>query len=354
MGEQVRTQTSLNGWLVIDKPPGITSYDVIRRLKRHLPKALKIGHAGTLDPMATGVLPVALGQATRLIEYVHTHPKAYEARWVGGARTDTDDATGRVIESLSHDELRRVLSHYSVSDVRRAFYGMVGVYRQTPPMVSARKVAGKRLYELSRAGTVIPRDERPVVIYTVHIRHLSLHTDPPIVDFYVRTSKGTYIRTLVQDIGIKLGLPAHLGYLRRTESGGFTLKHARSLDHVLERLKEDEGAFRTLLYPLHAPLQGVRLTVPPSFFSSIQNGRSLLFKMEEASESIATQDLNIVDRHKERVEAMRFAEMVDGVMQLQSLVQLFHENGQLLALYRFVGKQGKALVLRAEKVFPAE
>lgn len=325
-----------NGWLVIDKPSGMTSYDVIRRLKPFLPKALKIGHAGTLDPMATGVLPIALGQATRLIEYVHTHPKAYEARWIGGSRTDTEDFTGNIIESLPPDALRRLVTYHHPNEIRKAFYGMIGVYRQTPPMVSARKVGGKRLYQLSRAGQVIPRERRPVVIYTLRVKAISLDSDPPTVDFYVRTSQGTYIRTLIQDIGVKLGIPAHLGALRRTESGGFTLKEARSLEDVLERLHHGPDAWQTLLYPLHLPLPGIPLRIPHAFLSSIQNGRTVHLKQEMVHErSLGTFSA---------LKHLRFSP--------HGLVQLFDEHDRLLALYRLVDKQERTYVLKAEKVFP--
>lgn len=336
MDDGATMQSFFNGWLVIDKPAGMTSYDVIRRLKRFLPKTLKIGHAGTLDPMATGVLPIALGQATRLIEYVHAHPKAYIARWIGGSRTDTEDFTGNVIEALPSDMLRQLFTNYRADDIRRAFYGMIGVYRQTPPMVSARKVGGKRLYQLSRAGMVIPRASRPVLIYTLRIMAISLDRDPPTVDFYVRTSQGTYIRTLIQDIGIKLGIPAHLGALRRTEGGGFTLRAARPLAHVLELLEDDPDAWQTLLYPLHTPLRGIPLRLPDIYVPSIQNGRLLYLKKE--------------DVHAWSMQA--FLASAHPHIPPHSLIQLIDENDHLLALYRMMGEEEKTYVLKAEKVFP--
>lgn len=217
-----RPMSPIEGFFIVDKPPGVTSHDVvarIRRLLRPLYGKVKVGHAGTLDPAATGVLPVAVGRATRLVDELHALPKAYRAEWIGGTATDTDDATGRVVEQRPADGL-------SPESVRRAFQAFVGEIAQVPPMVSAVKVGGRRLYERARRGETVSRSARRVRIYSLDILAMDLMRPDPRVHFQVRCSAGTYIRTLCADIGRALGVPAHMGRLVRTDCAGFALDRA--------------------------------------------------------------------------------------------------------------------------------
>ncbi|NQV48607.1 MAG: tRNA pseudouridine(55) synthase TruB [Rhodospirillaceae bacterium] len=210
----------VHGWLIIDKPAGITSSAVVGRVKRAL-NAAKAGHGGTLDPMATGVLPIALGEATKTMSYVMDGEKQYRftARW-GQART-TDDAEGDITHS---------------SDVRPSREAIVGILPdftgdivQVPPAFSAIKVAGRRSYELARAGAAVELAAR-----TIHIDHIEL-THMPDADhgtFEVTCGKGSYMRGLARDLGIKLGTFGHISALRRTKVGPFEENAAISLDNV--------------------------------------------------------------------------------------------------------------------------
>ncbi|QZA33710.1 tRNA pseudouridine(55) synthase TruB [Hydrogenibacillus sp. N12] len=217
----------MDGFFIVDKPPGMTSHDVVERLRRLLRPwgRPKVGHGGTLDPEATGVLPIGVGRATRLLDYLHLLPKRYTAEWIGGAATDTEDWTGRVIEEKAAVGL-------DPAAVRAAFRRFVGTYDQTPPMVSAVKVGGVPLYERARRGETVARSPRRVVIEALEILAMDLDRPDPRVVFDLRASSGTYVRTLCVDVGRALGLPAHMGWLVRTESGGFSLSEARTLEEL--------------------------------------------------------------------------------------------------------------------------
>lgn len=210
------------GVLLVDKPQGPTSHDVIAQLRRAL-GTRTIGHAGTLDPMATGLLVVVVGRYTRLSQYLTGADKAYLAEVTFGARTTTDDAAGEVVERgdpSSLDEER----------VRRALGGFLGVQQQIPPAYSAIQIGGERLYDKARRGEAVDVPAREVTIHDVE----TLEWRPPTVRFVVRCSKGTYIRSLARDLGEAVGVPAHLSSLRRTASGAFTLAEARTLPSLLE------------------------------------------------------------------------------------------------------------------------
>ena len=216
----------MDGVIVIRKEKGFTSHDVVAKLRGIL-HMKKIGHTGTLDPDAEGVLPVALGKATRLVDMITDKEKTYEAVMRLGVVTDTQDMSGTVLSqttelSVTEEELCTVVSSF------------VGDYMQVPPMYSALKVNGKKLYELAREGKTVERKPRPVHFYEIEIPDISF----PQVRFRVTCSKGTYIRTLCHDIGEKLGCGAAMESLLRTKVGRFTLDDAITLAQTEEAVQE--------------------------------------------------------------------------------------------------------------------
>lgn len=216
----------MDGVIVIRKEKGFTSHDVVAKLRGIL-HMKKIGHTGTLDPDAEGVLPVALGKATRLVDMITDKKKTYEAVMRLGVVTDTQDMSGTVLSqttelSVTEEELCTVVSSFE------------GDYMQVPPMYSALKVNGKKLYELAREGKTVERKPRPVHFYEIEILDISF----PLVRFRVTCSKGTYIRTLCHDIGEKLGCGAAMESLLRTKVGRFTLDDAITLAQTEEAVQE--------------------------------------------------------------------------------------------------------------------
>ena len=218
--------------MAVWKPEGWTSHDVVAKVRRLL-KMKRIGHAGTLDPMVTGVLPLCLGRATRVVEYVQDRPKAYTATLRLGLATDTEDITGEVIErsdniSVTPAQIQAALAHFE------------GTIDQVPPMFSAVKVDGKRLYELARQGKTVERKSRKVTIYQIELISTNLQTDEPEITFSVECSKGTYIRTLCVDIGKALGVPATMAKLIRTMSGGITQKSCLTIEQIEQLAQADQ------------------------------------------------------------------------------------------------------------------
>ena len=215
----------MDGILVIRKEKGYTSHDVVANLRGIL-HMKKIGHTGTLDPAAEGVLPIALGRGTRLVELLTEKEKTYEAVLRLGVSTDTQDMTGTVLSEMPVT--------VTEEEVREAVESFVGEQMQVPPMYSALKVNGKKLYELAREGKTIERKPRPVVFYEIRIMDISL----PLVRISVTCSKGTYIRTLCNDIGEKLGCGGAMEELLRTRSGNFTLEESLMLSQVEEAVSD--------------------------------------------------------------------------------------------------------------------
>lgn len=207
-----------SGILVIDKEKGYTSFDVVARLRSIL-HIKKIGHTGTLDPDATGVLPVCIGKATKMCELITAYDKEYDAVMRLGVATDTEDISGNVIEEAD-------VSGVTEEDVRKAVSSFIGEYMQTPPMYSAKRINGKHLYELAREGVTVERKPVRVNISDIEIKDMAL----PRVSMRIACSKGTYIRTLCKDIGQAMGIPACMEELRRTRSGSFTLADAVQID----------------------------------------------------------------------------------------------------------------------------
>ncbi|GAA3406562.1 tRNA pseudouridine(55) synthase TruB [Paenibacillus hodogayensis] len=216
------------GVLPVNKPAGFTSHDVVAKVRRLLGMK-RIGHTGTLDPQVTGVLPLCLGRATRFVEYIQELPKEYEAELTIGYSTDTEDWTGETVERLNPGEA--VLTEQNVAAALSAF---IGTIEQVPPMYSAVKVGGKKLYELAREGKEIERKARTVEIYELETTGLELTSDYPTIRFRVLCSKGTYIRTLCVDIGKALGYPAVMTGLVRSRSGSLGLADCLSLEQIGE------------------------------------------------------------------------------------------------------------------------
>jgi tRNA pseudouridine55 synthase len=208
--------TGIDGLLIVDKPEGITSMGVVREVKRRF-GIKKVGHIGTLDPFATGVLPVVMNEGTKVVPFLEEEPKEYEAILKLGEETTTDDWTGEVIS-------RQPWEGTLPETVHEAFRAFLGKIHQIPPMFSAIKVQGQPLYRLARKGIEIERKEREVTIFDLRVNTILL----PNVAFRVSCSKGTYIRTLARDLGKKIGCGAHLLRLRRVRSGPFTLDRSIS------------------------------------------------------------------------------------------------------------------------------
>ncbi|QHW34908.1 tRNA pseudouridine(55) synthase TruB [Paenibacillus rhizovicinus] len=216
----------MDGILAVWKPAGWTSHDVVAKVRGIL-KVKRIGHTGTLDPQVTGVLPLCIGRATRVVEYVQDRPKSYEAVMQFGLATDTEDLTGTITKELPSVSLTET----QIRDVLASFIGEID---QVPPMFSAVRVDGKRLYELAREGQVIERQSRKVTIYELDLLEVQLNQPHPVIRFSVVCSKGTYIRTLCVDIGEALHVPSVMVKLIRTMSGGFTQEHCLTLEEIAQ------------------------------------------------------------------------------------------------------------------------
>ncbi|MFD1774426.1 tRNA pseudouridine(55) synthase TruB [Paenibacillus rhizophilus] len=231
--------SELEGVLAVYKPAGFTSHDVVAKTRRMLGMK-RIGHAGTLDPQVIGVLPLCLGRATRIVEYIQELPKEYIATLRLGMSSDTEDLTGTVTETA--EEVR-----VTEEEVRRTLDSFRGIISQTPPMYSAVKVGGKRLYELAREGKTVERKSREVEIYEIEMSDMVWSGRFPDITFRVLCSKGTYIRTLCVDIGHALGLPGVMVKLERTMSAGIRADRCLSLEEIGERMAN--GTLQEYLIP---------------------------------------------------------------------------------------------------------
>ncbi len=250
----------LNGIIIIHKEAGYTSHDVVAKM-RGICRQKKIGHTGTLDPQATGVLPVCLGSGTKLCDMLTDKDKEYVAELLLGVETDTQDTTGQV--------LRESPVNASGEEVRAAVMSFLGEYSQVPPMYSALKVDGKKLYELARAGKEVERQARKVMIHEIEILDMKL----PVVKLRVACSKGTYIRTLCADIGAKLGCGGTMKSLQRTRVGSFDLERAVTLAE-LEKIR-DEERLEEILFPVDSAFTNCpKLHVRQEFAKLVDNGNS--------------------------------------------------------------------------------
>lgn len=252
----------LNGIVLVDKPGGISSAGVVARVKKIF-GAKKVGHTGTLDPFATGVLICCINRATRLSQFFLKGGKAYEAEMVLGTETDTQDATGTVIQEhpvggLPEDRIREAAARF------------VGAITQVPPIYSALKHQGTPLYKLARRGVVVEKPARPVTISRLEVLEVNL----PAVRFSVSCSSGTYVRTLCADMGRDLGCGAHLKVLRRTASCGFSIDDAISLERLWEC--RDQGRLNQMVIPMEEALPFIpAAVVDDATTKKIKNGMKL-------------------------------------------------------------------------------
>ncbi|WP_373229547.1 tRNA pseudouridine(55) synthase TruB [Cohnella sp.] len=246
-----QTEQGLDGVIAVWKPAGWTSHDVVAKVRGML-RVRRIGHTGTLDPAVTGVLPLCIGRSTRLVEYLQEMPKTYEATLRFGIATDTEDLSGTITE-------QKDASFLTESMIRDAALSFIGDIDQVPPMVSAVKINGKRLYELARQGITVERSARRVSIYEIEILKITGVGIEPELTFSVKCSKGTYIRTLCVDIGRKLEVPAVMSELIRTESAGLREEHCVTLEQIPELLKQ--GGLGKKLFVSNTLLTGIPSTV---------------------------------------------------------------------------------------------
>ena len=260
----------MDGILNIDKPKGETSFGVVAKIKR-LTRERRVGHAGTLDPQATGVLPVCLGHGTRVVEFLLGATKAYRAQIELGVATDTCDASGKITQlgdasGVSREQLESALNSFC------------GLIQQTPPMYSAVKYQGKRLYELARAGIEVERKSRPTIIY-----HLELiEWQSPIVTIELVCGKGTYIRSLAYDLGQALGCGANLKSLIRLRYGLFDIKDAVSLPQLEDAFRY--GYWQHFVYPIDIVLlDWAAIVVSNNTEQLIKNGRPLALGSDTGS-----------------------------------------------------------------------
>lgn len=250
---------SVFGFLNINKPTGMTSHDVVAKIRRGL-HIKKVGHAGTLDPLADGVLVICLGGATRMSDYVMHGTKRYTARVHLGITTDTYDLEGAILSERDVTSIRR-------EDVEQALTAFRGDIRQIPPMYSAIKQGGRKLYDLARAGQTVEREARPVTISGLTI----LDWQPPLVTLDVECSAGTYIRSLAYDLGEALGVGAHLAGLTRTASGRFILDQAVSLVALLDNPDWQER----LISPRIALADWPSVVIDEDSIEEIRHGRMI-------------------------------------------------------------------------------
>ncbi len=259
------TAASPHGVLNLHKPPGMTSHDVVSRVRRIL-KTKRAGHAGTLDPDATGVLVVAVGQATRLLPHLPTEPKEYVARLLLGVATTTEDASGTVTAEADASRLTE-------SDLQAVLPRFTGAIEQTPPMVSAVHHEGRRLYELAREGVTVERAARTVQIHSLALSDFAGGGAQAEATLHVVCGGGTYIRTLCYDIGAALGVPAHMKTLVRTAVGPYALAEALPLD----RLADD---WQAALVPMEQALTLPQIAVSDNDARDLLLGRAITRKDE--------------------------------------------------------------------------
>lgn len=252
----------ISGVLNINKPAGITSHDVVDAVRKLL-QIRKVGHTGTLDPIATGVLPLCVGRATKIAQYLTQADKEYLITMRLGVTTDTLDADGRVLSQVENF----VVEPEKLEETLRGF---VGEIQQLPPLFSAKKVGGVRLYKLARRGVEVERKPVTVKVYELKL----LGYEPPFVRILVRCSKGTYARALCDDIGKALGCGAHLVALSRTKSGPFDIKDALTLDQLKERVTQ--GRLHEVLIPMDEALSFLpAIRVLPEATRAILHGAAI-------------------------------------------------------------------------------
>ncbi|MGD2081660.1 MAG: tRNA pseudouridine(55) synthase TruB [Chromatiales bacterium] len=265
MGRRRSKGRNIEGILLLDKPIGLTSNDALQRVKR-LFNARKAGHTGSLDPLADGLLPVCFGAATKLSAFLLDADKRYRVRVRLGETTTTGDAEGEILD-------RRPVPELGEPELERVLAGFTGEIEQLPPMYSALKHKGERLYNLARRGIEVERTPRRILIHELRLLGVAL----PELELDVRCSKGTYVRTLAEDIGQALGCGGHVSALRRTGVGPYGDEDAVSMDRLEERAQVGTDALDALLLPVESALQdwpGIRLTADSAYY--LRKGQPVL------------------------------------------------------------------------------
>ena len=267
----------MNGIINLRKEAGMTSHDAVFKLRKIL-GTKKIGHGGTLDPDVVGVLPIAVGKATRMVEFMQDEGKVYEGEITLGYSTTTEDASGEVVAETP------VLSPLDEKLVDEAIASLTGPITQIPPMYSAVKVNGRKLYEYARAGQEVERPERQVTIYQFErTSPLSYENNLARFTFRVKCSKGTYIRTLSVDLGGKLGYAAHMSQLTRTSAAGLQLEDALTLEEIAEKVEAGQLDF---LYPLEIGTGDlVKVFLTPEQATEVRFGRFI--ELEQSDKELA-------------------------------------------------------------------
>lgn len=267
----------LSGIINVKKEAGMTSHDVVFQLRKIL-REKKIGHGGTLDPDVTGVLPIAVGRATRLVEYMQEEGKIYEGEITLGYATTTEDATGDLVERTP---IPRTVTEKEVDE---AIAGFIGTITQRPPMYSAVKVKGRKLYEYARAGETVERPQRQVVIYQFErTSPLLFEGECARFSFRVRCGKGTYVRTLSVDLGARLGFASHMSKLVRTGAAGMLLKDALTIEEIAALF---EAGDRSFLQPIEYGIGDLKkVTLNKEQVEEVVHGRFVI--LEETSDLLA-------------------------------------------------------------------
>ena len=267
----------MNGIINLKKEAGMTSHDAVFKLRKIL-GTKKIGHGGTLDPDVVGVLPIAVGKATRMVEFMQDEGKIYEGEITLGYSTTTEDSSGEVVSETP------VLSPLNENLVDEAIASLTGPITQIPPMYSAVKVNGRKLYEYARAGQEVERPERQVTIYSFErTSPISYESELARFTFRVKCSKGTYIRTLSVDLGEKLGYAAHMSYLTRTSAAGLQLDDALTLSEIEEKVQAGELDF---LHPLEIGTGDlVKVYLTPEQAEEVRFGRFI--ELEQTEKELA-------------------------------------------------------------------
>ncbi|MCX7746894.1 MAG: tRNA pseudouridine(55) synthase TruB [Clostridia bacterium] len=306
----------MNGIISVLKPPGMTSFDVVAFLRGVL-KVRKIGHTGTLDPGAVGVLPVCVGSATKAIEFMMDKDKVYRAEMTLGLTTDTEDSSGEILA------VNNVVA--GREEIESAVKSFIGKYAQTPPMYSAVKVGGKKLYELARSGITVDREERVVEVYSVRI--LQIREEQAIIAnqeyrivkvvFDVACSKGTYIRTLCADIGNRLGCGGLMSFLIRLRAGSFDISSALTVEEIIEAANNQ--------------------TLKDKFFS-----------IDKAFMDFPEVILN--ESEEKRFLNGQFLDFSEKPYALNAVLKVYSKNKLFIALGEVIKSQGKPM-LKSKKIF---
>lgn len=298
-----------DGMINVRKEKGYTSHDVVARLRGILHQK-KIGHTGTLDPDATGVLPVCLGKGTKLCDMITDREKTYRAVMLLGRTTDTQDISGK---TLTESEV-----HATEEEVCRAAESFVGSYMQVPPMYSAIKIDGKKLYELARAGKEVERKPRSVVIHSLEIKSVQM----PFVTMEICCSKGTYIRTLCQDIGEKLGCGACMAELTRTKVGRFDLMEAWTLDEIEAMAARGEEVLKQHIVSVEDMLADYDAvcTVDAMADKMLLNGNRLLMDQLKASDPADGQQVRVYSSTGAFIAVYQFDEKTRSLKNIKMFV----------------------------------